>query len=307
MKVIDLDKNELVSEQSYITLGNFDGIHIAHQALLKKVVTEAKNNNTKSSVLLFKNNFKTDFNHTRNNTLMNTDQKVAIMEDFGIDIVYLVKFDEYFMNTPSDEFIQSFLMDRLKVKGIIIGYDYRYGKGAEGNTDSLKSFASTNDLNLFIIDPVYDNGQLVSSSLIKKMISSGDFKNANELLTREYTILGKVVPGKHLGSKHGFPTANLDILCDYVLPATGVYLTRVTVDGQEKYGVTSVGQNITFNEKTFKIETHIMDFNEDIYGMTIKIGFITKLREMVKFDSIEELKEQVFNDIDDAKSLIEMK
>lgn len=304
MRVIDLNEEYTITDKTYIALGFFDGMHIAHRALINTAVEEAKRRGISSSVLLFKNNFKSNFQSEKHNTLTSNSQKLEILEGLGVDYVYTIEFNEEFMKLSKEQYITKLLVHDLKVAGVVVGFDYSFGSGASGNVETLKEFSVPCGYELTIVDPIKIDGEIVSSTNIKDLIRSGDAVSAEKLLSRYYTMIGKVVPGKHLGSKFGFPTANIEMCDDYVYPDFGVYITKVKVAGEEKYAVTSVGRNLTLDEEEIKIEAHILDFDRKIYGETIEISFIKKIREMIKFDSIETLMAQIDADINAVKSII---
>lgn len=303
MRIIDLDnKQEQIPKNNFIALGNFDGIHIAHASILKNLVKKSKELGFNSSILVFKEHTLNSFSVPEPKLLTTLEEKLNIIERFDIDQVFLVSF-ETIKTMESNIFIEEFLIKFLDVKGIFVGFDYRFGKMAKGNIEDLKKYDNSGLINLWVEDSIQHDKETISSTLIKELIESNQLKLAEELLGRFYFLTGVVVKGKKLGSQLGFPTANIQLAANYVLPSEGVYYTELIVDGESYKAATSLGVNITLNEKVPKIEVHILNFDRQIYGETVKIRFIHKLRDMVKFNNLDELTSQVKKDIANVEML----
>lgn len=303
MRIIDLDnKHEIIPKNNFIALGNFDGIHVAHASILKSLVRKSKECGCNSSILIFKEHTLNSFSVPKPKLLTNLEEKLNIIEKFNIDQVFLVSF-ESIKDLEFNEFVEKFLMDFLYVKGIFVGFDYKFGRLAKGSVDDLKIYREKGLLKLWIEDSIEFNKQIISSTLIKELIEANQLDLAEELLGRPYFLNGIVVKGKKLGSKLGFPTANLQLVTNYVLPSEGVYYTELIVDDKSYKAATSLGINVTLNEKTPKLEAHIINFDKQIYGKLVKIRFIHKLRDMIKFNNLSELTSQVKEDIDNVKKL----
>lgn len=303
MRIIDLDnKQEQIPKNNFIALGNFDGIHIAHASILKNLVKKSKELGFNSSILVFKEHTLNSFSVPEPKLLTTLEEKLNIIERFDIDQVFLVSF-ETIKTMESNIFIEEFLIKFLDVKGIFVGFDYRFGKMAKGNIEDLKKYDNSGLINLWVEDSIQHDKETISSTLIKELIESNQLKLAEELLGRFYFLTSVVVKGKKLGSQLGFPTANIQLAANYVLPSEGVYYTELIVDGESYKAATSLGVNITLNEKVPKIEAHILNFDRQIYGETVKIRFIHKLRDMVKFNNLDELTSQVKEDIANVEML----
>lgn len=303
MRIIDLDnKHEIIPKNNFIALGNFDGIHVAHASILKSLVRKSKECGCNSSILIFKEHTLNSFSVPKPKLLTTLEEKLNIIEKFNIDQVFLVSF-ESIKDLEFNEFVEKFLMDFLYVKGIFVGFDYKFGRLAKGSVDDLKIYREKGLLKLWIEDSIEFNKQIISSTLIKELIEANQLDLAEELLGRPYFLNGIVVKGKKLGSKLGFPTANLQLVTNYVLPSEGVYYTELIVDDKSYKAATSLGINATLNEKTPKLEAHIINFDKQIYGKLVKIRFIHKLRDMIKFNNLSELTSQVKEDIDNVKKL----
>ncbi len=299
MKILQIDMNCKAEENSIIALGNFDGVHTGHQKLIKQTIKRAKEKNVKASILIFRENTeKTIKGENSNKKLLTSNSyKYEILQSLGIDLIYEIKFDEAFMKLDPEVFLNDFLYKNLKVKGIVVGYDYRFGYKARGDLESLKSFTDKKNISLDIIEAYKKNGKVVSSTLIRSLVENGSVGEAQGLLGRPFAIIGRVSHGKNLGKKMGFPTANIMPKKQYILPKYGVYDTDVIIDNKKYKAATSVGNNPTFKNEGVKIEANILDFNQDVYGKIIRIDFIKRLRDMLVFDNVEDLFEQIKRDV----------
>lgn len=296
MKIIDININEIISlEKSYVALGNFDGIHRAHSVLIKNCVDNSIKDGVLSTILLFKEHSMKVLKDSKFKILMSLEQKLIEIEKMGIDQVYLVSFDDIKNLTP-EEFIKSFMIKKLNISGIFVGFDYAFGKNASGDINFLRKIVSETPLRLEVMDEIQYNSMKVSSTNIRNLIESDNLENAELLLGHEYWLKGVVVEGKKLGSKLGFPTANIQLTSNYVLPQEGVYYTLLKIDNEIFSAATSLGKNLTLNEEDVKIEAHILDFDRNIYGKDIEIRFVKKLRGMIKFDNLFDLTQQVLDD-----------
>lgn len=284
-------------ERTYIALGNFDGLHIGHMSLISKTVKLAEKNDAKSMVFTFRDHPLIIINpEISPKLIMDNNSKLEVLEKSGLDIISMVNFDKGFMQMCPEDFIIN-LVKHYKAKGLIVGFNYRFGYKNLGDVELLKKMSNDYDFSLNIIEPVKYKGQIVSSSFIRNIIvEEGDMKKVNKLLGRPFMMQGNVVKGKQLGRTLGFPTVNLDYDKRYVLPKGGVYYTAVEHKGRIFKGITNVGYNPTTHDNKLNIETHISDFNEDIYNEHIKIYFIERIREEKKFDSLHELAEQLKRD-----------
>lgn len=302
MEIITIDKNFVAKENTFIALGNFDGVHIAHRILLKKLVEEAKLNGYKSSILIFKSHTKNLIFKQEQRLLTSNEQKYKLLKEIGIDIIYELEFNKIVMTMDPDDFIKKLLLKSLKVKGIVVGFDYKFGHKASGNTELLKQRSLEENFKLFIINPVEKNGKIISSTSIRELIKSGQIKLANEFLGYNFTMNGVVINGKNLGSKMGFPTANIKTDVNYEIPKFGVYDTNIEIDGKSYRAATNIGKNPTIENSGLRIEAFILDFNEDIYGKSVKLSLLDFIREEKNFDNIDDLFSQIKLDVDYIKT-----
>ncbi|WP_294156375.1 bifunctional riboflavin kinase/FAD synthetase [uncultured Clostridium sp.] len=296
MIIKDTDLKDIQTSDNYIALGSFDGLHLGHLSLIHKVHEEAQKNGGKSIVYTFKNHpravLKKD-NVPR--LLMNNDEKADILQECGIDMLYFQEFDSDFMKMTPNEFIE-FLIKKFHAKGLVVGFNYKFGYKNMGDTKLLQELAGEYDFKLFVMEPCIYEGEVISSTRIRKAIEDGEVQKACEMLSHPLRLSGKVIHGRKIGRTIGFPTANLNYDKNYVLPAIGVYYTNVKVNNIIYKGITSVGNNPTVDGKSLTIETYILDFDQDIYEKNIEVFFIKKIRNEKKFNGIEQLKDQLKKD-----------
>lgn len=303
MIVVDLNEDiDIINKNTEVSiaLGNFDGIHKAHVELIKRMIKTSKNYNLKSSVLLFENHTKEITNDKNIEILTTQSDKLKILNKLGVDIVFKVKFDKDIMKLKTEEFVEEFLMKKLNVKSIVVGFDYRFGYKAKGSIKDMQKLCLKNNLYLDILDPIYEN-KLVSSTQIRKYIKNGDIIKANKMLGRSYSIKGKVVDGKKRGRTLGFPTANTKINGNYLIPKIGIYKTYVVINDKKYLAATNIGKNLTFEAGDLKIESYIIDFNKDIYDEEIEIRFVDYIRDEIKFSSKDMLINQIKKDVEIIK------
>lgn len=294
------NKNEQI--QRVIALGNFDGVHKGHQKLIERMIYKAKKMKLQSSILAFENHTKEVISGKRTDLLTSTSQRDKLIKDLGVDVLYTLHFDKYIMSLSPEDFFKDILIDKLNIRGIFVGTDYRFGYKAKGDSKLLKELGEKFNIYVEMIDPLYMEDTMVSSTRIRKLIKDANFQEAKKLLGRNYSIIGKIVPGKKLGRVLGFPTANIEPITNYCLPKNGVYDTD-TIIGVEKYrSASSVGFNPTFKESTLKIESHLLNFTGSLYGEYIELIFNYFLREEIKFPDLESLIEQMTLDVKRVKT-----
>lgn len=286
------------SQEKVIALGNFDGFHIGHMELVKKCEAISRDHNYESMVLSFKNN---PLNFIRKDAsikyLMTNEEKIELLKD-KIDYLLLLNFDEKILNIRPREFLD-ILKQNFNIKAIVTGFNFRFGYRNLGDNHFLHKFCKENGIKLEVVLPVIYNEKVVNSTYIRELLLSyGNVKLVNILLGRKFCITGKVVRGNKLGRTIGFPTANLQFDSQMATPLNGVYYTEVEILGKKFKSITSVGYNITVStDKNIKIESYLFDFHHDIYGKNIKIYFLERIRDELKFNNINELKNQIQIDI----------
>ena len=281
---------------SYVALGSFDGLHSGHLSLVNKIIELANENKGRSIVYTFKNHPRTLIKGaTPPKLLMDNESKEEILEALGVDLIYFEEFNEEYMKLTPEGFIK-YLCEKFKVKGIVVGFNYRFGYKNIGNIEMLKELSTKYGYELYVMEPCNYENEVISSTRIRNELLSGNVDKAMKMLNRPYCIKGKVVHGKKLGRAIGFPTANLDYSKEALIPKKGVYYTNVQWQGKIYKGITSVGNNPTVNGDKLTIETYILDFNNDLYGHNIKVYFIKKIRDEKKFNSIDDLVIQLKKD-----------
>ncbi|MDU4938470.1 MAG: bifunctional riboflavin kinase/FAD synthetase [Clostridium sp.] len=285
---------------SYVALGSFDGLHSGHLSLVNKIIELANENKGRSIVYTFKNHPRTLIKGaTPPKLLMDNESKEEILEALGVDLIYFEEFNEEYMKLTPEGFIK-YLCEKFKVKGIVVGFNYRFGYKNIGNIEMLKELSDKYGYELYVMEPCNYENEVISSTRIRDELLNGNVDKAMKMLNRPYIIKGKVVHGKKLGRTIGFPTANLDYSKEALIPRKGVYYTNVQWQGKIYKGITSVGNNPTVNGDKLTIETYILDFNNDLYGHNIKVYFIKKIRDEKKFNSIDDLVIQLKKDKDYA-------
>lgn len=290
-------------EPTVIALGNFDGIHLGHQAIIKKAIHDAEGEGCKSAVFTFSN-------HPRNllgecdsvKNILYPEDKKAVIESLGIDYMFSIPFTKEIMAMDPIEFIDKILIEKFNVKEVLCGFNYHFGYKAAGNVDLLIHEGAKKGFGVHVTEPFTVDGQIVSSSLIRKKIAEGDMTACGKLLGRNYSIGGEVVVGNRLGKKIGFPTSNLNIDKTMVAPPNGVYITLCSYNGVTYPSITNVGNKPTIGKYSKNIETHIFNFDMELYGKTIRVEFLEKMRDERKFDSVEELSKEIMANCITAKA-----
>ena len=301
MIVIDDIIMDNKDSENYVALGSFDGLHSGHLSLVKKTVQVAKEKNGKSMVFTYKNHPKTLVKpESAPKLIMDLETKLKYLEEENVDIVVLRSFTKEFMSVSAEDFIKLLCVD-YNVKGIIVGFNFRFGYKNLGDVKLLDDLQGKYGYKLYVMEPYTYNGDVISSTRIRKSILEGDVKEASKMLSKPYLIKGKVIHGKKLGRTIGFPTANLEFDSKIIIPDKGVYYTNVEYNNKTYKGITSVGYNPTVNGQQLTIETYILDFDDTIYGQELKVYFIERIREEIKFNSLDELVEQIKKDENFAK------
>ena len=285
-------------KKTIVTIGTFDGVHIGHKSILKKLKKRSNNGQFESVVLTFFPHPRMVLNQDSNIKLINTiEEKTNLLESFGIDSLIIHPFDSTFSNLSAEEFVKNILVDQLNVHEIIIGHDHRFGKNRSADINDLINFGKEYD---FLVDQIGAkeiDEIAVSSTKIRKALQDGDIKLANQYLGYCYFFSGKVIEGKQIGRTIGFPTANIQLQESYkMLPKNGVYVVSSKIDDVLYYGMMNIGKNPTIGENEQSIEIHFFEFNQDLYKKRIEISILTTIREEKKFNTINELRNQLEND-----------
>ena len=290
-------------KNSILLVGNFDGLHLGHQKLFKQARNFKKKFKSKIGVVTFEPMPKMYFNkNLKNFRISNLNQKKEILKKVGTDFLIIKKFDKKFSKIKSLDFIKKILYQKLNTKFIFVSSNFRFGNKREGDIKQLTSYERIFRYKLIKPKPLKLRKKIVSSTLIRKLISKGKINLANKLLNRKWSIFSKVQEGKKLGKKIGFPTCNLDIN-DYVIAKPGVYAVKIYQKNKKKClnGIANLGYRPTFNQKKLLLEVHIFKFNRNIYNKYLTIEFIDFIRKEKKFKNINQLKKQINLDIKIAK------
>ena len=285
-------------KRSVVTIGTFDGIHLGHQKILSRLIKSSKNKDLNSVVLTFFPHPRIILNKYNDVKMIDTlDEKIIHLNEIGIDSLVIHPFNKNFSLLSANQFIKDFLVDKLKIKHIIIGYDHRFGKGREASVTDLKNYADDYDFTVEEIKAQEIEKITVSSTKIRNSINQGDIKTTEKYLGRSFNLTGKIVKGDGLGKKINYPTANIFIEETYkIIPKDGVYLVETIIEDELFNGMMNIGHRPTIGTNVKSIEVHLFNFNEDIYGKVISIKMISKIRDEKKFSSIEALKEQLVKD-----------
>ena len=289
----------------FVTIGNFDGVHLGHQILFSEVVSKAyKHEGTSVAITFDPHPLKVVRPDSGIKLISNNDQKIELIELADIDVLVIIPFTREIAGTPAETFVDE-LLSSTGISELIIGYDYAMGKGREGDIPFLKKQGLTKGFDVSVVEPFMVEDMLVSSTKVRELVSQGRMRDVKKLLGRHYQIRGEVKIGKQRGGPVvGFPTANLDISEEDLCPKHGVYVTQVVYEGKCYGGVLNIGYNPTFDGSKLSVETHIFDFNQDIYGKPIKINLLRFLRGEKKFSGPAELSEQIARDIQKAKQVL---
>ena len=291
-----------------ITIGNFDGVHIGHQALFHAVIEKAGTLDGTAIAMTFEPHPIRVLKKNGHPPLITPfHQKVELIAATGIDVLICIPFTRRFAAVTAKEFVLDMLLGRIGMHTIVVGKDYAFGKNREGNLNLLKSYAELYDFTVDVVDWVpISNGipSRISSTRIRKMLLEGNVAEAQKLLGRHYQISGTVVPGRNRGGKLlGFPTANIR-LKEELCPKNGIYAVTVECRGETRRGVANIGYSPTFENNEFTVEVYLLDFNEDIYGESIAIKFIERIRDEIKFSGVPELSRQIAMDVQTARNIL---
>jgi riboflavin kinase/FMN adenylyltransferase len=286
------------SKKTIVTIGTFDGVHIGHQKIIEKLTQNAKNLDCESLVLTFFPHPRMVLQGNSDIKLLNTiDEKALLLEKAGVDNLIIHPFDQAFSRLTAEEFVSKVLVDAFHVKKIIIGHDHRFGRNRTATINDLELFGKQFDFEVEQISVQEINEVAVSSTKIRTALEAGNVALANTYLGYKYLLSGIVSLGKQLGRTIGFPTANIQIQESYkLIPKQGVYIVKSTINDNVVFGMMNIGFNPTVNGSKLSVEVHFLDFDSDLYDKTLVISVLERIREEQKFDSIDDLKEQLKRD-----------
>jgi len=285
-------------KKSVLTLGTFDGVHVGHQKILKKLVKEAISDDYESVLLTFFPHPRMVLKQDSKIQLLNTiTEKTKLIKETGVDNLIIHPFDTTFSELSAEDFVKKILVDKLNLAKIIIGYDHKFGKNRSADINDLISLGKKYDFEVEQISAKEIDDISISSTKIRNALVDGNIELANTYLGNNYSLCGKVVEGKKIGRTIGYPTANLKIEEDYkLIPKNGVYIVSGIIHDKTVYGMMNIGKNPTVNGDSNSIEIHFFDYNEEIYNEEICIDLLSRIRDEQKFESLDKLKKQLHLD-----------
>ena len=298
----DINNIEKTTSNNCISIGNFDGMHKGHIELVKETVRIAKENNLVPTVLTFDQMPEEYFKANDFFRLMEMSDKYKVFEKLGVEQVLVIPFDKSFSEINENIFIKEILIEKLSLKHLIVGKDFKFGYKRMGNIELLQKYSELGGYNLLSLDLVKISSDKISSRDIRILIRNGKIKEANQLLAVPFSLSGKVIHGEKRGRRLGYPTANIEIYKSY--PINGIFLVNILFEDKKLFGLASWGNKPTFSGIDHVLEVNILDFESDIYGKQLKVIFIDKIRDQIKFDNQDELIEQMNKDKKTAEILL---
>jgi riboflavin kinase/FMN adenylyltransferase len=297
--------NDVQLNDTWLTIGVFDGVHRGHQAILRHLVEGAHAAGNPAVVLTFSSHPAVVLGHRELKYLTTPEERAELLGALGVDTVITHPFDEKVAGLTAAEFMAP-LKSRLGLNRLLIGYDFALGKGREGTAARLSEIGREMGYSVQVVEAVSDESGVISSSAIRKLIAVGKVAEAAEMLGRFYALGGPVIHGDARGKTIGIPTANVDFDSRKVLPANGVYACWTTIDGLKHRSVANIGLRPTFagGDPNPRVETHLLDYDQDLYGKTLRLEFTARLRDEMKFPSVDALTAQIKSDIQTAETLL---
>ena len=284
-----------MKKSKVVLIGNFDGIHLGHQKLISKAKKIAEQKKQKLVLITFNPHPREIINNTEMDLILPYKEKKSLLKNYGIDMINEIKFTNKLSKLSAEEFAKEYIYKAHNPSDIVIGKNFKFGHKARGDAKLLKDSLSKK-VKVHSIDIKRLDSLVISSSEIKKLISKGSIKKVNKLLGRNYHISGKVIHGEKRGRLIGFPTTNLSTEWNF-LPKKGVYVSKVVISDKSYQSITNIGVRPTFNANSLQIESHIFDFNKNVYGKKIKIYFLARIRNEKKFETVEKLIENITKDV----------
>ena len=294
------------NHHTVVTIGTFDGVHVGHKKIIKKLVANGRANGLRSTILTFFPHPRMVLQQSSDLKLLNTlDEKMEILEATGLEQLIIHPFTKEFSRMTAEEYVKDVLVGALQAKKVIIGYDHRFGRNRTATIEDLRVYGERLGFEVEQITVEEVDEVSVSSTKIRKALEEGDIATANQYLGYQYMLSGKITRGKGLGRQIDFPTANLHIEESYkLIPENGVYVVKSRIDGKEVFGMMNIGYNPTVNGTEKSIEVHFFDFDEDLYEKELRVSLLHRLRSETRFDSIDELKQQLHKDKDRSLAFI---
>lgn len=301
----DDDIKNINLKNTAIAIGGFDALHVGHMKIVGKAVENAKKFGLKSLVVMFENNPLNVIAERNIKAINSVEKRIAILDSVGADGIALLKFDTEIMQISKEEFFKKYIVDKFGAKSVSVGFNFKFGKNGSGDIEYLKKECLKNSINIDIVPEVKVFGKTVSSTIIRELVAKGDVAAAEKYLGRPFSLSGTVVKGNQIGGKLlGFPTANIEMPADYVIPKYGVYVSQTIIDRKKYLSITNVGNKPTVEKDRAGIETHITDASfEALYNKKIEVEFCEFIRDIRTFKSTDELKSQLEKDKLKAKNI----
>ncbi|QWV95047.1 bifunctional riboflavin kinase/FAD synthetase [Geomonas oryzisoli] len=289
-----------------VTIGNFDGVHLGHREIFRRVREIAREIDGVSVVITFvPHPLKVVAAHREVRLITTSQEKDALIEGSGIDYLLEIPFDQAFASIPAAEFVQRVLVDAIGLERLVIGYDYAFGRGREGDVGLLRELGTRFGYSVEELQPISDGATVYSSTAVRRLVSAGDVSAASLLLGRHFSVTGKVVHGHERGRGLGFPTANIETEKD-LIPSVGVYAVKVCLGERLLDGACNIGPNPTFGNDRLSIEVFLLDFDGDLYGREITLFFIERLRGEKRFAGLDELKAAIASDVERCREILRL-
>ncbi|TYO99935.1 FMN adenylyltransferase /riboflavin kinase [Geothermobacter ehrlichii] len=305
MRVVrSIDDCRMMDERTVVTIGNFDGVHLGHREIFRRVIREAKRLRALSTVVTFDPHPLKVLAPEQAPRLLNTrEEKERLIRASCIDLLAILPFDRHLAAMEPEDFVRDVLVERLRVAKLIVGHDYAFGRGRKGDVNFLLQAGGRHGFEVEQMEPIMYEGQVFSSTLIRRCLGAGDVRGVVALLGRHFNLEGRVIRGANRGRKLGFPTANL-LTEKEILPRPGVYAVKVKLDDTCYDGVMNIGFNPTFGLERISLEVHLLDFEGDLYGRLLRVYFVDRLRDELVFSSAEELAARIRRDISEARRIL---
>ena len=305
MKIFSPEDLPLNLPSPVVTLGNFDGLHLGHQQLIRETQKLAQELSGTPMVVTFEPHPRLVLYPQAGFKLLTTfEERLQLMAELGVAAVLVLPFTRRLAQLPAEEFVEEYLLDGLRIKGLVVGFNYRFGRARAGDVELLQTLGEKYQFQTRVLPPYLLEGQVVSSSLIRELLGQGRVKEAARFLGRFYRLSGQVIPGHQRGQDLGFPTANLKVPEEKLIPASGVYAVKVKWQRHSFSGVMNIGYKPTFEERELSLEVHLLDFQGQLYGEELKVEFVEYLRPEKRFPSPAALKKQIELDCLRAKDIL---
>lgn len=297
--------NHSPERDTIVTVGVFDGVHLGHKRLISELLKQAGRKDMLPAVVTFLQHPE-DLLSSRTKLPYLTDiaTRIKLLKNEGVDIIVPLSFTEELSRLDARRFI-GLLQKHLRMRGLVIGSDFALGKGREGDSDTLCQLGKESGFSVTVVSPLEIAGEVVSSTTIRKAMAEGNMKKVRKLTGRYFSLHGKVVTGTGRGEGMGFPTANLDVNSGQALPPDGVYAGLAHINGEIYQTMTNIGKDPTFGGTERTVETYLLDYHGDLYGYELTVDFVAKLRDEIKFASVDDLKKQVAEDVRRGKNILE--